>query len=354
MTGPAAAGDALERRAARALEAAQRLLGQPPGAPAPTAAALRSAALALAGALSADGGGDPWRQVAALHDHQLTIVRHRFARRAEALERVRAAVAGLHAIGAPAELLARAPEALCTASELDRAVVGRVRDGRLVAEAVHIDGDAAGAAAALAALTRDPPLVEADVLRRRRATLVHGAPAHPLGLTDHVAAPLVAGERVVGVLHAGRAPGSRPVDALDRDAVWSFSLGLAEAYETATLRRALEREREELRRLLDWLTARAGELGEAAVELVAAAPAEPEPPAGEEPGDGGALHGLLTPRELDVLRLMARGRTNAAIAGELALAGGTVKFHVNNILRKLRAANRAEAVSRYLHMTTPR
>jgi DNA-binding NarL/FixJ family response regulator len=91
-----------------------------------------------------------------------------------------------------------------------------------------------------------------------------------------------------------------------------------------------------------------------AAELVAAAPAEPEPPAGEEPGDGGVLHGRLTPRELDVLRLMARGRTNAAIAGELALAGGTVKFHVNNILRKLRAANRAEAISRYLHMTTPR
>jgi len=173
-------------------------------------------------------------------------------------------------------------------------------------------------------------------------------------MSDHVAAPLVAGERAVGFLHAGRAPGSRPVDTLDRDVVWSFSLALAGVYETATLRRALQREREELRRLLDWLTARSGELGEAAVELVAAAPAEPEAPAGEEPGDGGVLHGRLTPRELDVLRLMARGRTNAAIAGELTLAGGTVKFHVNNILRKLRAANRAEAVSRYLHMTTAR
>jgi LuxR family transcriptional regulator, regulator of acetate metabolism len=33
------------------------------------------------------------------------------------------------------------------------------------------------------------------------------------------------------------------------------------------------------------------------------------------------------------------------------ISNGTVKFHVNSILRKLRAANRAEAVSRYLRLT---
>jgi DNA-binding NarL/FixJ family response regulator len=60
--------------------------------------------------------------------------------------------------------------------------------------------------------------------------------------------------------------------------------------------------------------------------------------------------GLLTRRELDVLRLLADGNTNKAIADALVLSGATVKFHVNSILRKLHVANRAEAVSRYLSL----
>ena len=58
----------------------------------------------------------------------------------------------------------------------------------------------------------------------------------------------------------------------------------------------------------------------------------------------------LTPRELDVLRLLADGNSNKAIAEALVISDGTVKFHVNSILRKLRVANRAEAVSRYLRL----
>ena len=60
---------------------------------------------------------------------------------------------------------------------------------------------------------------------------------------------------------------------------------------------------------------------------------------------------LLTRRELDVLRLMARGDSNKAIATELVVSEGTVKFHVKNILRKLRAANRVEAAARYLQLS---
>ncbi len=59
----------------------------------------------------------------------------------------------------------------------------------------------------------------------------------------------------------------------------------------------------------------------------------------------------LTDRELEVLRLMVQGRTNADIAREFVVSQGTVKFHVKNILRKLHAANRAEATSRYLRLT---
>jgi DNA-binding NarL/FixJ family response regulator len=55
---------------------------------------------------------------------------------------------------------------------------------------------------------------------------------------------------------------------------------------------------------------------------------------------------LLSERELEVLALLASGRTNAEIARDLFVAVGTVKSHVNNIYRKLGAANRAEAAAR--------
>jgi DNA-binding NarL/FixJ family response regulator len=48
----------------------------------------------------------------------------------------------------------------------------------------------------------------------------------------------------------------------------------------------------------------------------------------------------LTERELDVARLVARGRTNAEIGAELFISAGTAKTHVANIQRKLGARNR--------------
>ncbi len=62
------------------------------------------------------------------------------------------------------------------------------------------------------------------------------------------------------------------------------------------------------------------------------------------------LADLLTRRELEVLRLMADGLTNAHIADQLVISRATVKSHVSQVLRKLRAANRAEAVSRYMKL----
>lgn len=52
----------------------------------------------------------------------------------------------------------------------------------------------------------------------------------------------------------------------------------------------------------------------------------------------------LTPRELEVLQLVAQGLPNKAIARELAISEHTVKFHMNSILGKLNAQSRTEAV----------
>ena len=57
----------------------------------------------------------------------------------------------------------------------------------------------------------------------------------------------------------------------------------------------------------------------------------------------------LSARELDVLRLMARGLANKQIAAELVISEHTVKFHIRAILGKLGAANRTEAVTLALH-----
>ena len=69
---------------------------------------------------------------------------------------------------------------------------------------------------------------------------------------------------------------------------------------------------------------------EAAAQLVrqVKAPERPEP---------------LTPREIEVLRLVARGRANKQIARELGVGEETVKTHVRNILGKLQAASRTQA-----------
>jgi DNA-binding NarL/FixJ family response regulator len=70
-------------------------------------------------------------------------------------------------------------------------------------------------------------------------------------------------------------------------------------------------------------------------EFVRRSPVEPPTPASLE---------TLTERELDVLRLMARGLSNAEIAAELVLAETTVKTHVGRILMKLALRDRVQAV----------
>jgi DNA-binding CsgD family transcriptional regulator len=81
----------------------------------------------------------------------------------------------------------------------------------------------------------------------------------------------------------------------------------------------------------------------------AARPPEREPdrpPGAAVPAAPGEPLEPLSQRELEVLRLVATGRSNQEIATELYVATGTVKAHLNNIFRKLEARSRLEAVTR--------
>ena len=78
------------------------------------------------------------------------------------------------------------------------------------------------------------------------------------------------------------------------------------------------------------------------------------PPEAESKGDRAPrqreasrqLDDPLSERELEVLSLLASGRTNSEVARELFVSVGTIKSHTGNIYRKLDAKNRAEALSR--------
>ncbi|MBN1966705.1 MAG: hypothetical protein JW910_18780, partial [Anaerolineae bacterium] len=80
-----------------------------------------------------------------------------------------------------------------------------------------------------------------------------------------------------------------------------------------------------------------------------AGPPSAAPPVGPSPVRRPASPALVEPltgRELEVLALVAAGRSNREIARELVLALGTVKKHLNNIFGKLDARNRTEAANR--------
>jgi LuxR family maltose regulon positive regulatory protein len=103
--------------------------------------------------------------------------------------------------------------------------------------------------------------------------------------------------------------------------------------------------------LAQWLAhAGPGAVADYATSMLARFEAEPsavqEPQAASPAGVGPALVEALSPRELEVLHLIALGRSNSEIAQQLVVALGTIKAHTSHIYRKLDVANRTAAVAR--------
>ncbi len=286
------------------------------------------------------------------------------ALRLAAYERVHSSLDALAQLGPASQIIDRCPALAAGAADLDRVLLSRIDNGSLVVERAQLapgGGDADGEPLDHPPQRLSYPLLECELLRRRQAALVTDVDAsqparhaflEAMGWRAYVAAPVMVDGAAVGFLHGDRSAKRRPLAQLDADALEQFAAGFALVFERTVLRRRLRDQRRELRRISAWAEARTGELSDGAVGLSAEPVEEPEPrdrSAETVTEDGVATQ--LTAREIDVLRLMAEGRTNGDIARVLFLSEGTVKFHVKNILRKMQASNRGDASARYLRQT---
>jgi DNA-binding CsgD family transcriptional regulator len=283
-----------------------------------------------------------------------------YVRRADALERAREAVRRVGDMASPEGLLARAATELGSNSDFDRVLLSELDGGQLRPLAVWSREDQAGSEVVLTQLRDAPirleyPLLEYEVARDRSPQLVdvpRAAARSPrslaklLGWSTYAVAPLTAGTETIGLLHADRSPPGRPLDGVDLEVVTAYADGLSGAFERAVLRHTLTLHRAELASAVQWMGSRVERLGDLAG--VAGGGARGGPPFSAE---ARVVH-ALTPRELEVLGLLARGLTNLAIANALVVREGTVKYHVKNILRKLGATSRADAVARFVRATS--
>jgi DNA-binding CsgD family transcriptional regulator len=280
-----------------------------------------------------------------------------YVRRADALERVADAVRRLAEVGVTEGILARAAAELGASSRFDRVLISEVIDRTLQPLAIWDRADQPGAEQALrdlrdSAIGLEYPLIEAEVAHRHHSEIVsvdraraRAAPplVQALGWSSYAVAALTVQGESIGLLHADAVAGSRPLEPLDAEVAAKYAEGLAGVFERAVLRHTLELHQAELKSAAQWMVGRLSRLSEAATLH------GPRPAADAQR----RLVESLTPRELEVLRLLARGHTNRAIATALMVREGTVKYHVKNILRKLGATSRTDAVSRFVRSASP-
>ncbi len=285
------------------------------------------------------------------------------ARRLASLEQVQRGLSRLRGIDSVAAMMERVPVVLCEGCGFDRAMLTRVEGSTIVVHSVHAsdDPDLATRAAEFAKVARpqlDHNLIETEMLRRRGPILIPDVDKEPranrawmefLDTQGYVGAPIMPSGRVIGFLQADLHASGRVPDEIDRDRLWAFAEGFGYAIERTALLERLRRQKADLTRSLSEAGALVSDFDETGVEMLAS---DDETAAITRTVAAlvAPLDGLLTRREQEVLALLAKGASNAGIGERLVISQGTVKSHVQSILRKLGAANRADAVGRYLQM----
>ncbi|WP_372452852.1 LuxR C-terminal-related transcriptional regulator [Mycolicibacterium xanthum] len=287
-------------------------------------------------------------------------------RRTFALLQVQEGLSKLRVVDDVATIVDRAPRELVESCGFDRAVLFRVHEGRMVMESAYFGDDSDGAEKMVAfAQSVAPPLnhmlLETEMIRRHAPAIVRDARNDPrvnrpiidFSMThSYVAAPVMPTGKVIGFLHADRLYSGRQVDEIDRDTVWAFAEGFGYAFERTVLLERMRRQHAEVRSALKSADDAARALQDADLDLRKVEPVERGPAARSLAEVQTRVLAMLTRREVEVLRLMAAGRTNQQIADELVISAGTVKSHVKRVLRKLHATNRAEAASAYVRLAS--
>lgn len=307
-------------------------------------------------------------RLADVQDAYIALVELRARRRLEGHDHAQECIDRLRNIARPSDLLDRVASDLCVSGGFERMVLSKVTGDEWIVVDAHFVQDETWADGLVLLGSETPPeltprLLETQMVRRHSPAIVSDSPNDPYthkpfveysASRCYVAAPIIPRGRVIGFLHADHHFSGRPVDATDRDTLWALATGFAHAYERAVLLERLRDQRARIDELMLSTATFVSDLCEPENDI----DSHPERPARDRAfmrgrtaaiaadGPGGSLS--LTRREVEVLSLIATGARNSVIASELFISEGTVKSHVNRILRKLNASNRAEAVSIFL------
>lgn len=254
------------------------------------------------------------------------------------------------------EIVSGAPHMVCHALGLDRGLIAHVRGdhiafaaGANLAEPGHDLTFAKIARTIRARLVDAPPELEAVTTQRPLlvrdanipgASVLRDAVAL-LDTPEYVVAPVVHSGRVVAIIAADRYASAERLTELDLELFFIFASGLGWAMRDATVAHYYAGESRLATSPGDFIETQLANL----VHEMASVPGGWA--LRESPPENHNLLGQLTPREREVLVLLASGASNQMIAEALVLSEATVKTHVRGVLRKLEVANRTEAVARY-------
>ncbi len=286
---------------------------------------------------------------AELQHREREITERAYLRRFDGLESVADAIGRLGELGSPAGIVARAAQELGINSQFDRILLSEINDERLAPLALW-ERDNEQSVLPEPLVTLHYPLVEHDLAQSRAVTaqlIATTGSRTPRPLQEHfgwdsyIVGPIIVEGKVIGLVHADAAASGRTLDEVDREIVELACDGLSEVFERASLRETLQRHRAEMQAAANWLSER---LRATSVDAQVATVVTGT-------GNNHVAVDSLTPREREILALMARGKTNGQIALSLAIKEGTVKYHVKNLLRKLSARSRADAVARFVRAT---